>query len=219
MIKHVHLDECDSTQLVLKEQMKQGPQGQFLVSTQKQLQGRGRGERSWECLPGSLCFSMNIEPHPSVSFTALELSVIILKFFEGSKLYLKWPNDIFNTNHKKCCGILVQSANSKFMAGLGINLCSEHPDFGGVFDSIFSFDKKSWSRELAEFILANRIPDVKELKNFWEASCVHMGKIVEISEGDTKTVGHFVGLGDYGEALLSTPEGVKHLYNGSLRIF
>jgi BirA family transcriptional regulator, biotin operon repressor / biotin---[acetyl-CoA-carboxylase] ligase len=218
-IEHVHLSECDSTQLILKEQLHKSAGKVLLVSTERQLQGRGRGENTWESLPGTLCFSLTIDPHPVPSFTALELSVIITKFFEGSKLSLKWPNDVLNSHNKKCCGILIQTFGGAHVAGFGINLWSHHPDYGGVFDLSFEFSKKLWCRELAEFVLANRIPDVVTLKGEWENVCCHLNTMVEITESNHQIIGSFVGLGVHGEAILSTPEGAKHFYNGSLRIF
>lgn len=220
MIKQIHLNECDSTQDVLKEQLKQAsPEEQILVSCELQLHGRGRGSHSWTALPGTLCFSMNIDPHPAPSFTAIELSVLIARFFEGSKLGLKWPNDIWNSQKKKCCGILVQSHQGKMMAGIGINLCSTHPEFGGVYESQFEYDKKSWAFELAKFINQHRYHSVEALKRDWESHCWHMNKLVRIVEGDEVSEGVFKGLGQYGEAVLNTNQGEVHLYNGSLRLF
>jgi BirA family transcriptional regulator, biotin operon repressor / biotin---[acetyl-CoA-carboxylase] ligase len=217
MIKHIHVNECDSTQDLLKEQLKVFKDTQeILVSCNTQFKGRGRGDHKWEALAGSLCFSVTISPNPIASFTAIELSLLIAKFFEGSILHLKWPNDILNKHQKKCCGILVQGHHGLMIAGIGLNLHSNHPHYGGIYDSSFEFDKNSWSLEMAEFILANRYENELKLKQDWEERCEHMNEFVRITEANQNVDGIFRGLGVHGEAILETTQGERHLYNGSL---
>lgn len=219
MIRHVHISECDSTQDVIKEQLKrEGTQHEMLVSCDDQRSGRGRNTNQWTTLPGSLCFSFTIKPHREISFTALEMSVLVTDFFEGSKLGLKWPNDIWNGSRKKCCGILVQSFQGVMVAGIGVNLWSNHPDFGGIYDSRFEFDKKSWAMEMAMYIKQNRYSDTQKLKAAWERKCWHIGSKVILTEGEVINEGFFQGIGPHGEAMIMTSQGLKHLYNGSLRV-
>lgn len=219
MIKQIHLDVCDSTQDILKEQTNAGNET-ILVSTNQQIKGRGRGGNNWENLPGTLCFSLSIAPHLTLSLTALEISVLIARFFEyeGCKLGLKWPNDLWDSRGKKCAGILVQGSGNKLMAGIGINLFSDHTDFGGVYRESFAFDKKSWSLRIAEFIVSNRYEDSETLRNDWSLRCQHLGSQVTITEGNEVVEGVFSGIGSAGEAILSTADGEKSLYNGSLRL-
>lgn len=218
MIKHIHVDVCDSTQDVLKEQTAEGKQP-ILVSTDSQLKGRGRGSNNWKDFPGTLCFSLTIEPHIRMSFTALEISLLVARFFEyeGCKLKLKWPNDLWDSRGRKCGGILVQGSGEKLMAGIGLNLYSDG-EFGGVYRESFEFDKKSWSLRLAEFLLSHRYSDTDVLKEDWMNRCAHVGSKVTITEGDVVVEGVFWGLGESGEAILVTSEGEKSFYNGSLRL-
>lgn len=219
MIKQIHVDVCDSTQDLLKEQTNAGNEI-LLVSTNKQVHGRGRGSNTWEDLPGSLCFSLTIEPHKTLSMTALEISVLVARFFEyeGCKLGLKWPNDLWDSRRMKCGGILVQGSGKNLIAGVGLNLFSDHPEFGGVYRESFFFDKKSWSLRIAEFITTHRYTDSEVLKRDWEFRCQHMGAHVSISEGSETVEGIFLGLGPSGEAFLNTAEGKKAFFNGTLRI-
>ncbi len=219
MIRHIHLDACDSTQDILKEQTI-GKNESLLVSTEKQLKGRGRGLNQWEEIPGSLCFSLSLKPHEKISFTALEISLLLTRFFEfeGCKISLKWPNDLLDSRGLKCGGILIQGSGSQYFAGIGINLFSDHKEFGGVYREAFEFNKKSWSLRIAEFIIANRYVDTLELKNDWELRCSHLGNPVRIVEGNEITEGIFQSLGPNGEALINTAQGVKSIYNGTLRI-
>lgn len=221
MIRQIHLTDCDSTQDVLKEQLNgQDNKESLVVSCENQLAGRGRGDNKWTAMPGTLCLSMNLHAHEVMSYTAIELSVIIAEFFEakGRKLKLKWPNDLWNEERKKCGGILVQGTQNTFIAGIGLNLFSTDPQFAGIFDSPFDFDKKTYALELAEYIHANRITDVKKLRNQWLLKCGHLNEMVRITEGSEVTEGIFQGLGDFGEALVCTDSKVQRIFNGSLRL-
>jgi BirA family biotin operon repressor/biotin-[acetyl-CoA-carboxylase] ligase len=220
MVKYIHVDRCDSTQDLLKEQLSLSPADVFTVSCEHQNRGRGRGQNVWEDSAGTLCFSMNVLPHPRITFTALELSLLVCRFFEveGNSLKLKWPNDLYTRHGKKCGGILVQSHQKDYLAGIGINLFYEGLDYGGVYDSSFELDKKSWIRELSSFIRDHRYLDTTDLINDWQLRCMHLNEQVIISEGDTQTSGIFLGLGEHGEALVETQTGIERLYNGSLRL-
>jgi biotin-[acetyl-CoA-carboxylase] ligase BirA-like protein len=219
VIRQLHVDACDSTQDLLKEQTTGGTDV-TLVSTNKQRSGRGRGSNVWEDMPGTLCFSLIIAPHKILSFTALEMSLLVAKFFEneGCKLGLKWPNDLWNARGLKCGGILVQGSGSQLYAGIGINLNSDQAEFGGVFPGADQFDKKSWSMRIAEYINTHRYTDSEKLKKDWELRCSHMGKQVSITEGSEVAIGIFEGLGSSGEAILHTDPGEKSFYNGTLRV-
>jgi biotin-[acetyl-CoA-carboxylase] ligase BirA-like protein len=219
VIKQIHVDVCDSTQDLLKEQTAGGSDIN-LVSTDRQLKGRGRGSNIWQEMPGTLCFSLVVDPHKILSFTALEISLLVARFFEyeGRKLGLKWPNDLWDARGLKCGGILVQGSGAQLYAGVGINLYSEDPGFGGVYLEPFQLDKKSWSSKIAEYITANRYTDSQVLKKDWELRCPHVSAQVSITEGSEVAVGIFQGLGEAGEAILHTDLGKKSYYNGTLRL-
>lgn len=219
MIRHIHVRECDTTQDLIKEQLSLSKSDEkLLVSCDVQNAGRGRNTNQWLSLPGTLCFSMTIEPHSEMSYTALEMSLLVTEFFEGSKLELKWPNDIYNVQKKKCCGILVQSFQGRMVAGIGLNLWCEHEEFGGVYSSPFLFDRKAWCHEIASFIYSHRYTSTEMLRGSWEARCSHMGSKVRLIEGNTIEEGFFQGLGPHGEAIIFNESGEKHFYNGSLRV-
>ena len=218
MIKHIHVDKCDSTQEVLKEQLIYESETSFIISCEQQLMGRGRGSNVWQDSIGTICLSMNIKAHNVVSFTALEISLIVCRFFEieGSTLRLKWPNDLLNKKGKKCGGILIQSAGDKFLAGIGVNLFYPGEEFGGVYESDFVFDKRSWAHEIGLFVINNRYPNTHFLKRDWEMRCSHMNQQVTITDGANKLTGEFIGLGEYGEALIKSDKETKCCFNGSL---
>jgi BirA family biotin operon repressor/biotin-[acetyl-CoA-carboxylase] ligase len=218
-MKHIHISQVESTQIILREELSKHHQNEpVLVSCDDQTQGRGRGNKVWTTLPGTLCFSMNIAPHGKPSFTAIEVAVILARFFEtkNHSLRLKWPNDLWNSLNQKCCGILIQTSGEQMLTGIGLNLFSEDKDFGGIYAAPFEIDKKAWSADIASFILANRYETTDSLIRDWEKLCLHLDQSVRITESGESFEGVFEGIGSFGEALLRMPEGLKHLYNGSL---
>jgi len=221
MIKHVHVSECDSTQDILKEQLSAEPEvRQVLVSCEQQNMGRGRGNNVWQAMPGSLCFSLSVEAHKISSFTALEISLLVVRFFEfeGQTLKLKWPNDIWSTQYKKCGGILVQNSQNMMLAGIGLNLFSSDSKFGGIYPRQFEFDKAAWAMKISKYIYQHRYQNTDVLKKDWQDRCFHMHQKVLIRENGDNFIGRFVGLGVHGEALLASDLGVQRHYNGSLNL-
>jgi BirA family transcriptional regulator, biotin operon repressor / biotin---[acetyl-CoA-carboxylase] ligase len=220
MIKQIHLKQCNSTQDILKEQLTNDPREGVLVSTDQQLQGRGRGTNSWQSLPGSLCFSLSLKSHPTTSLSALEVSLLLVDYFKlkNVELQLKWPNDLWNLHKKKCGGVLLQGSKEIYLAGIGLNLYSEDSDFGGIFQEEIDSDKKVLAQEISQFILSHRVQDKSNLQERWLSVCGHLNSAVEMTEGDMKSTGIFKGIGDHGEAILETDEGLKQFFNGSLRL-
>ena len=220
MEKFIHVDRCDSTQDLLKEQLSLNPQDELTISCEHQTRGRGRGENIWEDTNGTLCFSMTVAPHLKPSFTALELSVLVRNFFlhKGREVRLKWPNDLLNGDEKKCGGILVQTSGSYYLAGIGLNLHYPNDQFGGIYETSFELEKKAWAQELSQYIKTHRYSDTESLSRDWLAGCFHLNKTVRIFEGEQETIGTFMGLGPYGEALIENNQGIQHIFNGSLRL-
>jgi BirA family biotin operon repressor/biotin-[acetyl-CoA-carboxylase] ligase len=220
-MKHIHLDSCDSTQDYLKEQLTQGAVSDLLVSCENQTQGHGRNQKKWEPLPHSLYFSFTLNPHEKVTWTAIELSVIISDYFSekfGEELKLKWPNDIYNSTGKKCSGILIQQHHQKHIAGIGINLLSSS-EWGGVFQNLSAnFSKEEWCADLYQYIIKHRIDETNLIKKKFLSRCIHHQIPVTITEGEEIYSGEFIGLGDWGEAILKKADQTTlHLYNGTLR--
>jgi BirA family transcriptional regulator, biotin operon repressor / biotin---[acetyl-CoA-carboxylase] ligase len=220
MIRQLHLDSCDSTQDILKEQLQLIPNEKLLVSCEHQLKGRGRGQNTWSDYCGTVNFSMNLLPHHISSFTAIELAVIICLFFKpkGVHLRLKWPNDVINTEGKKCAGILIQNLDNSMLAGVGINIFHQEQDFGGCLTEVTQLDKKKWAHELADFIHGHRYENTEQLTQDWMNLCCHLQQSVRISDGKIIIDGKFIGLGEYGQALIETEDGLTQCFNGSLRL-
>lgn len=215
MVKQLRLVQCDSTQ----DELKRHFEVYSLVSTENQIQGRGRGGNTWEHRPGALAFSFVAPAHPQLTWQALEIAVSLAESFErlyGVKVGLKWPNDLYRDG-KKCGGILLHHQSPHMFIGVGLNVLPvDNSPWGSVLP-----EARAWPSEMAHDVpqelvqryLATHPRPVDELRTAWNERCVHLDRVVTITDGEEKIRGMFKGLGIHGEALV----GDKAVFNGSLR--
>lgn len=137
-MKHIHLEEVDSTQTWIKRNIHVLDPSQItLVSTPKQTHGIGRFNRTFVSAPhksitASLYFTL---PQNAAFIANLSqfLSICILEALKkhGHSISLKWPNDLF-FHGKKIGGILCEifSRNEKYDVilgfGINVNMQKEH---------------------------------------------------------------------------------------------
>lgn len=215
MLKHLRLVQCDSTQ----DELKRHFEVYSLVTTEAQAQGRGRGNHSWDHRPGALAFSFSAPAHPQLTWQALEVAVSIAESIErlwGERVGLKWPNDIYH-HEKKCGGILLQHQTPNMFIGVGLNLLPrpESP-WGSVLRQTISWDPSmahEWPAHLVKDYLSLHPRPLNQIRDAWNARCVHLDRPVTVTDGAEVTQGLFTGLGVHGEALVDG----KPVFNGSLR--
>ncbi len=107
-----------------------------VVVAEQQTEGRGRDGNSWWSDRTSLTFSMMISPEkhgfdrsqqPLFSLITAALvrdSIMTSGDIDGSRVQLKWPNDIY-LDGKKVCGILLEqpgTPNDVIVIGIGLNV-------------------------------------------------------------------------------------------------
>lgn len=235
MIKHIHFENCNSTQLYLLENINNlvDQNKNLLISATKQADGVGRKGNKWDKFKNAIAFSFNISPSSSVTMTPLEIGLYALKFLSerfNSKLYLKWPNDILNDRGEKCGGIICNYHNiNNIIVGIGINISEDNSDshlkteqyktqYGFISDN-YQFKKndyKNLPKDIYEYILKNRINSITEIISFWKDNCYHINKNVTINDNYKSTDGIFIGIGPNGEAILKCNNKVTSVISGSL---
>lgn len=223
-MQHIHLDHIASTQTHLLEEFKDIPR-HLLISCENQTAGHGRRGGPWDSYLGALCFSCTINPNKNMSLTALEIPIIIKRFFEQEfkkKLQLKWPNDLMRDS-KKCGGLIINSSSSDQMVlGIGLNIgkfeeFSSYPiEATSVFDMEMVFSKRNLAMKIYRFILDNRLGET-EILNAWKNDCCHMDEEVRIIDDQNESIGLFKGVGSNGQALLEVEGRVQEFFTGSLR--
>jgi len=215
MINHLKLSQCDSTQ----DELKRHFEVYQLISTERQIQGKGRGQNSWEHYTGALAFSFKAPAHPQLTWQALEVAVSLAQSIErlwGVRVDLKWPNDLY-VQGKKCGGILLNHQSPWMLIGVGLNVL---PCGSAHWSSILT-ENRSWTSEdshhwphemLRDYLNLTPMP-AQLIRQEWNRRCVHLNKMVTITDGAEVTQGLFEGLGEHGEAIVAG----KRVFNGSLR--
>lgn len=223
-MEHIHLPETASTQDILKEKVRNSNDS-LLISTDNQINGRGRQGSTWEHFDCALAFSFNITPNEVLTLTSLEIGVLLAEFFEG-KAKLKWPNDLLNDRKEKVGGILCQLMDKQILVGIGLNLKgeTERERFPYPVGSILSNDdvlaynfKKELPLKIVNYILANRLTPF-QVKEKFNQSCIHINSDVTITNTNEVDNGVFIGIGENGEAILQKEGQLKKVLTGSLRV-
>lgn len=232
---HLHFKSIDSTQNYLRdhfEELKKHSQD-ILISASNQTVGIGRRGHHWDSYANSIAMSFTLTPNTTPSLTPIEIGLMTINFFNsefGTKLFIKWPNDILTLNYKKCGGIISQYIDEKnVIAGLGLNLgnienMTEPADYKhglGVARSdlvLNADDQKSVSLQLYQYYLAHRINDFNELKTLFDKYCPHLNSQVAIEDESVYTEGIFRGISKNGEALIEIDKKNHAFLSSSLKI-
>jgi len=139
----VKLDATDSTNGYLKDLLASKKLKDFtVVSTAKQLKGRGQMGTTWESEPGknlTVSILKIFREFPILNQFLLNICVSLavfdtLKELSVPDLSIKWPNDILSGNFK-ICGILIENmligTNIQHsILGVGLNVNQQH--FAGL---------------------------------------------------------------------------------------
>ncbi|MBK24017.1 MAG: biotin--[acetyl-CoA-carboxylase] ligase [Halobacteriovorax sp.] len=230
-IRHLKFEQLPSTQEWVKENISEYLGESLLVSTTKQLSGKGRHGNSWDQLGKSLAFSFVLTPCEILTLTPLEIGCLITNFFKnkGADLVLKWPNDLLileESEVKKAGGILCHFLDNKnLLVGIGLNLEVNIPSKieGSKFPAgALSIDLSSYQNfshelpnEIYQYILNNRLSSC-DIRSNWTKNCFHLNKKVQIIDGQSSLSGVFKGVGENGEALIENQDGLKKIISGSL---
>lgn len=133
----IYLDEVDSTQKYLKNHINiNGYTHDIAVVTTNQTAGIGSRDNSWQSVSGNLSFSftqhmsnlpndLNLQS-ASIYFSFLFKNILVAK---GSKLWLKWPNDLY-VGDKKIGGIITHLVDNILYCGIGVNLYYTNHNYG-----------------------------------------------------------------------------------------
>ncbi len=139
MLEIRYFEKLPSTQLSLKKDLKNGlvtpPIAYF---TQNQTQGIGSRGNRWIGKEGNffLSFALTKEHLPD-DIALPSLSIYFAYIFKmvlsahGSKVWLKWPNDLY-VGEKKCGGCMCEIVADTIVTGIGIDSVEVSPRFGAL---------------------------------------------------------------------------------------
>jgi len=225
-MNHTHLETCPSTQIFLKENLcdlrhKTGDENQ-LVSCLTQTAGIGRSDHLWTHFENALAFSCSFKLSAFITAPSLFLGVALIRYFEKNfkkKLGLKWPNDLYSLEGKKCGGLLCHAHGDTLIVGIGLNwgAVENHSlnslNAGAIFPDkkLCSEEKKSFPEKIYQSLLEElRCQD--DLITEWEKNCLHIGKQVILKNGKEEIAGVFRGITKEGSAIIED----KAYHSGSL---
>jgi len=230
-INHIHLEACPSTQLKLKNEFDSltSKNANILISTQNQTAGIGRRGNHWQSLGNNLAFSFTLGPSATPTLTPLEIAVATVNFMQQNfkiNLKVKWPNDILQGDNKKCGGIIINLINNIAIVGIGLNMGHITKPNSLAYPVASILDKKKLSKldfqeiplQIYNYILNKRLNE-EDIQNKWSQLCAHMDRPVKIIDDNREYIGHFVGIGEKGEAILKlNDQSLQKFYSGSLFI-
>ena len=235
--KTMHVFESlESTNVFAKGIAAEGTPEGSLVLAEFQTQGKGRLGRAWYSSPGeNLTFSLILRPRLSGKFigiVSLYASLCVanaVKKQSQLELQCKWPNDIlFNKN--KICGILsesifAQGALSSVIIGVGLNVNEKNfpADLRQPATSLAIACKKDLDRVallceiLQEFEASYALltdAHSPHLIERWSKLCPMFGKEATITQDGKIITGIARAIGEDGQLILDTPDGLKHILAG-----
>lgn len=214
----------------------------YLIGTDRQSAGRGRGSNRWWGADGSLMFSLvvgmsdlNLTPADWPRFslvTGLAVSETLSAFLPGADVGVKWPNDVW-LNGRKVSGILIEQCerqSDRLIVGIGLNV---NNSFDTAPDELKSLATSmtdaaagtDFSRTdvLITFLSRWRIltsllaENEMNLAERWSRLCVLSGHPVTVSHGNQVTTGVCAGIDGDGALLLRTAFNLERHYAGTVR--
>jgi BirA family biotin operon repressor/biotin-[acetyl-CoA-carboxylase] ligase len=229
-----------STQIRGKELAGKGTSRALVIAAQ-QTEGRGRASRQWESPKGSgIYFSIlfrPVMPAEAVSLVnaaaALSVADAVLSLF-NLELWLKWPNDLLIpslSGYRKVCGILSESAVRGYaidycVTGIGINFYPS-PDLPPELEPRVGWlcapGEEADPGALLSLVVKNFFgwvdlmerKKVGEMLEAYRGRCASIGRVVKVetnSGGVSTLTGLCIGIGDEGELVVETPEGLKRFH-------
>lgn len=244
-VRHVEwLKQIDSTNNhALQMLASLNPPMPFLIGSDEQTAGRGRGANRWWGASGSLMFSLGVDMPalglPPTSWprfsllTGLAVSETLVSFLPAARVGLKWPNDVW-IDGRKVCGILIEQSDraaDRLVIGVGLNVNNSFQDASDEQRQIatsmtdaasgLQFSRtdvlitflNSWRRLAAE--LADGDLNLVER---WSHLCVLSGNPVMLTDGHRETTGICAGIDDDGSLLLRTAFSLERCYAGTVRL-
>lgn len=234
--------ELDSTNAELMRRARAGRAEPTLLVAERQTAGRGRLGRPWLSGTGegqdgpqaSLTFSIGLPLAPGDwSGLSLAVGVSVAETLDpdGSRLRLKWPNDVWTVQDRKLGGILIETALRQppdaqryLVIGVGLNIGPRGAEGLGT--------PPAWLREFqpgasAPQVLAEMAPPlVRSVLGFAEhgfpafAGCFAArdalrGRDVLLSDG---TPGRCEGVGPRGELQLRTTAGLASITSSEVSV-
>ena len=139
MLQILYYNSLESTQIYLKNKIKDKKlKAPIAIVSDIQTNGIGSRENSWNSSKENLflSFALDIKSLPKdlqLESASIYFSYIMKQTLEefGSKVWLKWPNDLY-IDDKKIGGMITNILNDTLVCGIGVNLTKVDDIFGAL---------------------------------------------------------------------------------------
>lgn len=236
----VYRQRVGSTNDLARELAPEAPREQcWLVVAEEQSAGRGRGENRWWTGPGSLAFSLLVDPArlrlptPRLPMVSLAAALAVIEAAQphvpGSPLGLHWPNDVF-ARGRKLAGILTEALpDGRLIVGMGVNVNNRREQAPAELThrvcSLCELAGTSLDRThlLARILAAQQecwsclAADAATLAARANALCLQHGERLCVEAAGRRTEGICRGIAADGALVLETVAGMQKVYSGVLR--
>ena len=190
-----------------------------IVIAEEQTAGQGRHGHSWHSAPGAGIYcSIVLEPAPALTLALGLATTDAIDKIAGVSCDLRWPNDVM-LGGKKVAGVLVQLADGRAIAGIGINVNHDaFPDeIAGLATSLKIWTGRETSPTSLLIALLHAVESfVNEEKDdvlrlFAHASSYVAGRRVTVDLPDGAIVGTTAGLDADGFLIVRKDDGTDTL--------
>lgn len=224
------INRCTSTNVIAKDLLSKF--SSFFLIAREQYQGKGRMNRTWEMQKDkdlALSFGYRTDMSHSYFFSLIRVAALAvyktLNAF-GISCFVKWPNDIIDTEGRKICGILAEVINenniNSVVIGIGINVNSNFlPDYATSVYQILGkeIDINKFAAHLIRAInnFYFEFPQNESLIILeWQNHLAWLGEKVVFQMDNQKFFGIFKGCTKEGALLLEIDKKIQTFYVGDL---
>ncbi len=239
-----HLEIASTNDRALELCADSDQQTPWLVITQRQTAGRGRGSNRWWSEGDSLLCSVIIDTvklnlpkatWPRISLCAgAAMCDMLARNVAGwphVTVGLKWPNDVWLSG-RKVCGILVEvppQPRGRLVIGVGLNvnnslataplelqtIATSLCDASGTEHDVSTL-LIDWLQQF-EADLKNLAAEDASLAERCRNRCVLTGRVVSLDTGGQLATGECLGIADDGALRLRLITGERRFYGGTIR--
>lgn len=227
-------DTIGSTSTEAMERARRGEPGRLWVVARAQTAGYGRRGRAWATPPGNLAASLLLKPECSDARSATLGFVAGLALRDaieavspplgGSRLRLKWPNDVL-LDGAKVAGILLQAmsapgGSNSVVIGIGVNIVSAPENLSypatslatagsaAAAEAIFGTLAESWVDHESAWDDGRGFAAIRSR---WLDHAEGTGGPIAVRSGDMISQGIFETIDDAGRMVLRSQDGAAHL--------
>lgn len=223
-VKLIVRDTVDSTNAEAWTLARGGERGPLWIAAARQTAGRGRRGNVWISESGNLYASLLLTD-PSAPQRTAELSFVAALAIHdavvdvapslGSRLAVKWPNDLL-IDGAKCAGILIEGGGPIVVIGIGVN-CTHHPaatpypatDLAAAGTAVSP--QRLLARLSKQMMVRldqwERGAGFASIRADWMARAMGLGQSIRVRLPQRELAGQFQTLDETGRLVLRLPDG------------